>query len=167
MVCVLKAGRGSLPSRHSNNSLYNAQTKQEIMIMEYDIRNITDSIAEIIRKDNPDLDQLTNEQSQALLWTSCINPTYGRWIDIGVDLIFSALDLEDSAFADRFPSLSNLSKTARQDLIKRLQDHIQSCRHCSIKHDQEMELNTLIDRALEDTLQIPLDRDLDPVETHH
>lgn len=144
--------------------------------MEYDIRNITDAIADIVRKENPDLDQLTNEQKQALLWTSCINPTYGRWIDIGVDFIFSALDLEDREFANRFPSLGNLSKTARQDLLKRLQDHIQSCRHCAIKHDHEMELNALIDRALDDNgnhipdqlqIQMPLDMEPDHAETHH
>jgi hypothetical protein len=144
--------------------------------MEYDISDITDRIANIVRNANPDLDQCTNEQTHALLWISCINPIYGRWIDIGVEFVISALDLEDRDFIVRFPALSRLTKSDRQELIGSLKDHLRSCRHCAIKHDHELELNARIEKTLQENsgyileelqLEIPLGLEPDHTETVH
>lgn len=144
--------------------------------MEYDISDITDQIANIVREENPDLNQRSDEQALALLWTSCTNPIYGRWTDIGVEFVISALDLDDGDFIVRFPALSDLAKRDRQELIRGLEDHLHSCRRCAIKHDQELELNGLIEKTLHDhskhileqlEVETPIDLEPEPAETLH
>jgi len=134
--------------------------------MEYDIR---DTIANFVREADANLEQRLEEQAQALREISCINPFYGSWVEMGVEFLFSALELEDSDFAARLPTLSHLSKAARQHFLERMKEHLQTCRRCGLKYQIEADLNARIELACRDNsdslLQIlrvsdPLEADL-------
>ncbi len=139
--------------------------------MEYDIR---DAIANFVRNADPDFEKHREEQQQLLRRSSCINQKLGRWVDVGVEFLFSVLELEDEQIVIRLPVLAHLNKTDRRRFVRLLQDHIQVCRNCALKHEDELRLNSQIERAfqpnnkflLEELLAaIPAITTPDPIET--
>jgi hypothetical protein len=123
------------------------------MIMEYDIR---DTIADFVRKADPDFEKHKEQREQGLGRTSCIHPNLGRWMDIGIEFLFSVLELEDRDFAIRLPILAHLSKTGRRGFLKLLKDHVHACRHCALKHKYELDLNERIEQAFQENSQFLL-----------
>ena len=139
--------------------------------MEYDIRN---TIANFVRKADPLFEKHREEREQRLRRTGCINPHLGRWMDIGVEFLFSVLKLEDRDFKVRLPSLAHLSKPGRRRFLKLLQDHVQVCRHCALKLEDQLDLNSRIELAFQDNSQFLLGQlrtmtpavlETDPIET--
>ena len=126
--------------------------------MEYDIR---DTIANFVRKADPDFEKHKEEQEQGLRRTSCINPRLGRWLDIGIEFLFSVLELEDRDFTVRLPVLAHLTKAGRRRFLKLLKDHVQVCRHCGLKHEHELDLNARIEQTFQENGQFLL-RQLGP-----
>ena len=123
--------------------------------MEYDIR---DTIANFVRKADPDFEKHKEEREQGLRRTSCINPNLGRWMDIGIEFLFSVLVLEDRDFTVRLPILAHLSKTGRRRFLKLLKDHVDVCRHCALKHEYELDLNARIERTFQENSQFLLEQ---------
>jgi len=121
--------------------------------MEYDIRN---TIADFVRKADPHFEKHREERDQVLRRTSCINPSLGRWMDIGVEFLFSVLELEDRDFTVRLPILAHLTQTDRRRFLRLLQEHVQVCHHCALKHEDELDLNARIERAFQDNSQFLL-----------
>ena len=114
--------------------------------MEYDIR---DTIANFVRNADPDFEKHREEQKRLLRRSTCINPKLGGWVDVGVEFLFSVLELEDEQFVIRLPVLAHLNKADRRRFVRLLQDHIQVCRHCALKHEDELHLNSQIERAFQ------------------
>ena len=94
--------------------------------MEYDI---TQTIADLVHAANPDLEQLQAERSARLSQIPCIDLTCGRWVDIGVELLFSLFELEDQDFAARLPELSHLSRKDRRRFLKHMGAHLVACEY--------------------------------------
>jgi len=139
--------------------------------MEYDIRS---TIANIVRKADPQFEKHRKEREDRLRRVGCINPNLGRWMDVGIEFLFSVLELEDRDFKVRLPILAHLNKTSRRRFLRLLQEHVQVCRHCALKHEDEMDLNARIERAFQDNSQSLLEElrattpgvlETDPVET--
>jgi hypothetical protein len=138
--------------------------------MEYDIRN---TIANFVRKADPNFEKHREDREQRLRQTTCINPNLGRWVDLGVEFLFSVLELDDQDFKVRLPILAHLSKTGRRRFLKLLQEHVKVCRHCALKHEDESDLNSRIDQAFEDNSEFLLEElgatttvlDTHPMET--
>lgn len=112
--------------------------------MEYDI---TITIAHFVREADSDFQRQMEEQAQALGRISCIDPFYGCWVEMGVEFLFAAFQLEERDFATRLPALAHLTKSARQRFLKRMQGHLHECRHCALKHRHELDLNARIEQA--------------------
>jgi len=121
--------------------------------MEYDIR---DTIANFVRKSDPDFERHKEEREQGLRRTSCINSNLGRWMDIGIEFLFSVLELDDRDFTVRLPILAHFTKTDRRRFLRLLQEHVQVCHHCALKHEDELDLNARIERACQDNSQLLL-----------
>ena len=115
--------------------------------MEYDI---TTTITNFVHEADSDFEQQRDEQARTLRLICCINPLYGRWIDLGVEFLLSALKLEDHDFATRIPALAHLNKSARRQFREGLEDHLRACSHCGLKHKYEMDLNESIERTLQE-----------------
>lgn len=112
--------------------------------MEYDI---TDTIADFVRKDDSNFERELEEQEAALRRLKCINPYYGDWLDMGVDLLFSIFKLEDHAFARRVPELAHLSKSTRRRFLKHLETHLRDCDPCALKRRYALALDASIEKA--------------------
>lgn len=115
--------------------------------MEYDI---TDTIANFVRGAGSNFDQQMKEQAHRLRLVSCTNPAYGRWVDVGIEFLFSALELEDGDFAVRIPALVDLNKSDRRQFRERMQDHLETCGHCALKHEYERDLNARIQETFQE-----------------
>jgi len=115
--------------------------------MEYDI---TDTIANFVRGTGPGFDEQMKEQARRLGLVSCTNPAYGRWVDIGIEFLFSALELDDRDFGVRLPALADLNKSDRRQFRERMQEHIESCGHCALKHEYESNLNARIEETFQE-----------------
>ena len=123
--------------------------------MEYDIR---DTIGNFVRKADPDFEKHKEEREQGLGRTTCINPNLGRWMDMGIEFLFSVLVLEDRDFTVRLPILAHLSKTGRRRFLKLLKDHVHVCRHCALKHEYELDLNARIELTFQENSQFLLEQ---------
>ena len=115
--------------------------------MEYDI---TATIANFVRKADPGFEQQMEEQAQALRLLCCVNIFYGRWVEMGVEFLFSALELEDRDFATRLPALAHLTKPARSRFLQEMKSHLHACQYCALKHKHEIELNARIEKAFQE-----------------
>ena len=113
--------------------------------MEYDI---TGTIANLVREADTHFEQQMEEQAEALRRICCIDSSQGRWVEIGVEFLFSAFELEERDFAGRLPELAHLSKSARQQFAESLADHLRACDHCALKHQYELDLNVRIEQAM-------------------
>lgn len=114
--------------------------------MKYDIR---DTIAKFVRAADPGFDEGMERRDQNLRRTSCINLFYGRWVDGGVEFLFSVFELEDQDFATRLPAMAHLTKAARRQFLEHMKDHLEACSHCALKHECELDLNARIERAFQ------------------
>jgi hypothetical protein len=115
--------------------------------MEYDI---TDTIANFVRRADPGFEQQMEEQAQALGLLCCVNIFYGRWVEMGVEFLFSALELEDRDFATRLPALAHLNKPERRRFLEQMKDHLHACQYCALQHKHELELNARIEEAFQE-----------------
>ena len=111
--------------------------------MEYDI---TDTIAKHVR-DEADFDQQDEAHAEALRQVCCTDPSLGRWIEMGIEFMFSTLALDDREFASRLPALADLNKPARQEFLTSLKHHLRDCRSCTIQQEIEKDLNARIERV--------------------
>jgi hypothetical protein len=123
--------------------------------MEYDI---THTIANFVREADSNFEQQQEEHSQALSRNSCINPFYGRWVEMGVEFLFSVFELEDRDFAARLPALARLTKSGRRRFLKRVEDHLHACHHCALKKEHELNLNARIERAFQENSRALLEQ---------
>jgi hypothetical protein len=112
--------------------------------MEYDI---THAIARLVRETDANIDRHLEEQSQAVSKLTCVNPFYGRWADLGVELFFSIFELEDRDFSARFPDLVHLTKQARERFLARMKEHLHCCQSCARKYEIQNDLDARIERA--------------------
>jgi hypothetical protein len=115
--------------------------------MEYDI---TDTIANFVREAEPDFDQQMEVQAEALSLLCCVNIFYGRWVEMGVEFLFSALELEDRDFATRLPELAHLNKPARRQFLEQMKDHLRDCQYCALQHKHELDLDARIEKAFQE-----------------
>ena len=115
--------------------------------MEHDI---THTIANLVHEADPNFEQQMEEHAQELRAISCINPFYGHWVKVGVEFLFSALDLEDRDFVAHVPALAHLTKIDRQRFLHRMEDHLQACSHCALEYEIEKNLNGRIENAFEE-----------------
>lgn len=115
--------------------------------MEYDI---THTIANFVREADSNFEQQQEEHTQALSRNSCINPFYGRWVEMGVEFVFSVFELEDPDFAARLSALAHITKPARRRFLAHMKGHLHACRHCALKHKHELDLNARIERAFQE-----------------
>jgi hypothetical protein len=115
--------------------------------MEYDI---THTIAKFVREADAQL--ATHQEPPALDLTAaaCINWTYGRWVDLGIEYLLSVFVLDDEDFVVRLPILAHLKKAERQRFARGLTDHLHACSYCARKHKEELAMNARIESALQD-----------------
>lgn len=116
--------------------------------------DITDTIASLVRKANSSFERELKEQKEALRCCKCTNPSYGNWLDMGVELLFSTLELEDYDFARQLPELAHLSKSERHQFSKQIEAHLYECDHCALKQQHEFALNERIDEACSDNREL-------------
>lgn len=123
--------------------------------MEDDIR---DTIAKLVRKADSNFERDLEQQEEALRAVKCINPYYGEWFDMGVELLFSIFRLEDHAFARQLPELAHLSKSARDQFFQRLKAHLRDCDHCALQQQYELALNASIETVCRDNRELLLEQ---------
>lgn len=123
--------------------------------MEDDIR---DTIAKLVRKADSNFERELEEQEKALRAVKCINPDYGEWLDMGVELLFSIFRLEGQAFARQLPELAHLSKSARDQFVEHLKAHLRDCDHCALKQQYELALNASIEAVCRDNRELLLEQ---------
>lgn len=133
--------------------------------------DITYKIADILRREKPELKERLNDQAQELNDNKCIDPVIGRLIDENdVKYLFSALELEDEDFAEFFPQIAGIKKSERRQLIEAIETHFEKCKHCSLKQGYDMELDGHIKNIClqnKDALLQMLDEDADISEDEH
>ena len=112
--------------------------------------DLTDLIADFVFKSAPDLASRLESQAEALDEAKCTNPVLGRWIDENdVKYLFSVFALNDKDFAERFPTISPMSRAERQQVAAALEGHFEYCMHCSLKRGYDLELDARIKQACE------------------
>lgn len=112
--------------------------------------DLTDLIADFVFKSAPDLASRLESQAEALDEAKCTNPVLGRWIDENdVKYLFSVFALNDKDFAERFPTISPMSRAERQRVAAALEGHFEHCKHCSLKRGYDLELDAHIKQACE------------------
>ena|SRR5256885_6977359 len=110
--------------------------------------NIADAIANFVREAESDLDLRFESQAETLIETHCTRPVIGKWIDRNdVETMLAALDLEDTDFAQRFPTLAHLTSSHRRRFIATIESHFHHCTHCSLKRSYDLELDLRIERS--------------------
>ena len=119
--------------------------------MEYDIRS---TIAKLVRKANSNFERELKEQEEALRCLECINPYYGEWLDMGVELLISIFELDDHDFARQLPEMAHLSKSARRQFLKQIEAHLCECDHCALQQQYELALNSQIEEACSDNREL-------------
>jgi hypothetical protein len=130
------------------------------------------TLASLVQRTNPDLQSRLEAQDEALSESECITPVIGRWVDAhDVEFLISALDLDDVNFAKRFPAAPQLNEQRRRDMKAEIESHLNHCRHCSLTHGYELELDARIMRAFRENktdFMNLLDKDeAGPVEGDH
>src|SRR6185312_12558157 len=119
--------------------------------MEYDI---TDTIADLVRKADPNFDREQKERDEALRSLECTNAYYGEWLDMGVELLFSTFELEDHDFARELPELAHLSKASRRQFLEEVTLHLHDCDHCALRQQHESALTQTIEQACSDNREL-------------
>lgn len=110
--------------------------------------DVLDTIAELVFKANPELTERLAYQAEALREAECNNPLFGRWVDANdVKYLLSTFALGDAEFAERFPSMANLSAQDRGRALAALESHIEQCKHCSLKRGFDLELDGQIKKV--------------------
>jgi hypothetical protein len=113
--------------------------------MKYDFSDI---IADFVLEADEDLPSRLEYQSEALREAGCEDPALGRWVDLNeVNLLLSALDLDDRAFSDRFPAMTHLDGHERRRIAAALETHFEQCAHCSLKRGYDIEMDGRIEHA--------------------
>ena len=116
--------------------------------------DITSTIASLVRKANSNFERELKEQEETLRGLECINPYYGEWLDMGVELLFSIFELEDNDFARQLPELAHLSKSARRQFLKHIEAHLRECDHCALVQQYQVTLNAKIEEACIDNREL-------------
>jgi hypothetical protein len=125
---------------------------------------ITDVIADLTIKSNPELESRLEYQAEALREVPCTNPVIGRWIDANdVKYLLSAFDLRDEDFAAKFPAMANVTREDRRRVIAAIEKHFDQCQHCSLKRGYDLELDAQIKQVCQqnDSLLLQLLEDGD------
>jgi hypothetical protein len=110
--------------------------------------SVSTAIVDLVRRANPDLEFRLEAQAEALRENECIDPVIGQWVDThGVEYLKSVLDLDDFNFAKRFSSIAQLDQQQRQQMRAEVGSHLDRCKHCSLAHGYELELDARMMRA--------------------
>ena len=108
--------------------------------------NITDVIAGLVRQTAQDLDTRLEYQAEALRETKCTDFSIGKMIDVNhVEYLLSALAMCESDFAETFPATTRITWQDRREVATAIEEHLQHCRRCSLKHGYELELDRRIE----------------------
>jgi hypothetical protein len=114
-------------------------------------------IADLILKTAPDIASRLEYQAEALREAECTKPVVGLWIDENdVKYLLSAFALEQKDFAARFPAMAHITEQERQQVITTIEDHLDSCPHCSLKRGYDLELDARIKQECQKNREILL-----------
>jgi hypothetical protein len=109
---------------------------------------ITDTIADLVRQANPELETRLAYQAEALREHECTDPLIGKWVDANdVKYLLSTFDLADEDFAERFPTMAHVKREDRRRVAEAIERHFEQCTHCSLKRGYDLELDAQIKRA--------------------
>ena len=119
---------------------------------------ISDIIADIVIRANPELKSRLAYQAEALSESECINPIFGRWVDDNdVKYLLSTFALRDEDFAARFPSMAHIGREQRKRVVEAIEEHFERCQHCSLKRGYDLELDSQIKRACSENRELLLE----------
>jgi hypothetical protein len=108
----------------------------------------TNVLASLVFEANPDFTSRLDEQEEALGEITCIDPTYGLWVDAAdVPYMLAALSLGDEDFARMFPAMAHVAGPERQRFAAALTAHFSQCLRCRHKRDNDLELGACIEQA--------------------
>ena len=131
---------------------------------------VNSTLANLIRKADPEVEFRFEAQANALKESRCINYQIGQWLVDDVDYLMAVLDLDDINFAKRFPSIAHYGEQKRNETKAEIQHHLEFCQHCALRYGYTLELDARIMRVCrgnkEDILRLfdEEDMDLDGVE---
>jgi len=130
------------------------------------------AIVDLVRRANPDLEFRLEAQAEALRESECDEPAIGQWVvRHGVEYLTSVLDLDDINFAKRFSSVAQLDQRQRQQIKAEIETHLDRCKHCSLAHGYELELDARMMRAFRENktefLQLLDEEEADLSEGEH
>jgi hypothetical protein len=121
-------------------------------------RDITDAVAELVLRADPDFVSRLEYQAEALSENNCTFPQLGKWIDAhDVKYLLSTLALNDKDFATRFPKMAHVKEVERKQLIDAFGVHFDHCSHCSLKRGYDLEIDNRIKLACEQNDQVLLE----------
>jgi hypothetical protein len=110
--------------------------------------NVLDTIVDLVRQANPELTARLAYQAEALREAECTNSLFGRWVDANdVKYLLSTFALGDREFAERFPSMTDITEQGRKRVLAALETHIGQCKHCSLKQGFDLELDAYIKKV--------------------
>lgn len=101
------------------------------------------AVADLLRQADADIEFRLEAQEEALREIKCQNPI-SQWVGHGVEYITSVLDLDDFSFAKRFPSIAHVGQERRQKMKAEIISHLGHCKHCSLAHSYQLELDARI-----------------------
>lgn len=112
---------------------------------------ITEVIADLVRRSNPEFDSRLEAQAKTLEEIECINPLLGQWIDTNdVKYLLSVFALKGEDFAAKFPAMAHIPEQDRQQVIAALETHMELCPHCSLKREYDLELDDQIKQVCQE-----------------
>lgn len=138
-------------------------------MIESDITDITDVIADLVLQAEPDLMSRFAYQAEALREVKCLNPVIGRWLAaVDLNYLLSVLALHDKDFADMFPGAAHTTMQERRQFSAALDAHMEQCPACALAHGYDLELDARLEQACQQNnkllLQILDEDESDSVE---
>lgn len=107
---------------------------------------VNSALANLIRQADPEVEFRLEAQANALRESRCIDYRVGRWLVDGVDYLLAVLDLDDSNFAKRFPSIAHYGEEKRQQTKAEIHRHLEYCQQCALRYGYALELDARIMR---------------------
>jgi hypothetical protein len=114
-------------------------------------KDVIDVIGGYVVESTPDLCARLEAQTQQLAAVKCSEPAVGRWLEANdLNYLEAAFDLSDQDFTERFPHLPPTTRAGRKLLMVTFNKHVEECPHCSLKYRFEQELDSRIERSLQE-----------------
>lgn len=114
--------------------------------------NFIETIAKLVVESDGGFEERLKRQDEAISELACTDPLVRKWIEAyDVEYLLASFSLLDEDFDQMFPSMAHIPSCVRGQILTAFEEHLVSCKRCSLKAAYDKELNALIDRVcLED-----------------